>query len=311
MQHILYTPKTSVRTVRPSPRNCPPTFEQRATHRHHHQRRHVRSSFGSTETKQVPWWRRTSPSSTGAKTINVFRACLSAQLTICAQKCRNFVLFSTVSLRFVLSRVCVLFFFIVLAPGRTKERDGNTTELRMIFTCSLHKGQIPPSWKEAHVTPIYKKGKRHIPGNYRPVSLTSMAGKCTEWPIRDAIMTDMTENDLLSPKQHGFIQGRSCVTQLLAALVLDSRTLALNEGETSTPVNLTSHSLLKVFDTVPHQRMLTKLRGYSIAGRILTWIEAFLTDRKQKVMVNDSRSSSMGRCHEWNSPGQRPRARCF
>ena len=47
---------------------------------------------------------------TGAKTINVFRACLGAQLTICAQKRRNFVLFSTVSLRFVLSRVCVFIY---------------------------------------------------------------------------------------------------------------------------------------------------------------------------------------------------------
>ena len=45
-----------------------------------------------------------------AKTINVFRACLGAQLTICAQKWRNFVLFSTVSLRFVLSRVCVFLY---------------------------------------------------------------------------------------------------------------------------------------------------------------------------------------------------------
>ena len=45
-----------------------------------------------------------------AKTINVFRACLGAQLTICAQKWRNFILFSTVSLRFVLSRVCVFLY---------------------------------------------------------------------------------------------------------------------------------------------------------------------------------------------------------
>ena len=45
-----------------------------------------------------------------AKTINVFRACLGAQLTICAQKLRNFVLFSTVSLGFVLSRVCVFLY---------------------------------------------------------------------------------------------------------------------------------------------------------------------------------------------------------
>ena len=47
----------------------------------------------------------------------------------------------------------------------------------------------------------------------------------------------------------------------------------------------------KAFDTVPHQHLLTKLRGYGIEGRILTWIEAFLTDRRQRVVVNDSRSS--------------------
>ena len=89
-----------------------------------------------------------------------------------------------------------------------------STPLRMIFTRSLHAGQLPSSGKEANVTPIYKKGKRHIPENYRPVSLTSMAGECMERLIRDAIMTHMTENDLLLPKQHVFIQGRSCVTQL-------------------------------------------------------------------------------------------------
>ena len=48
------------------------------------------------------------------------------------------------------------------------------TPLMMIFTRSLHEGQLPPSWKEDNVTPIYKKGKRHNPGNYRPVSLTSL-----------------------------------------------------------------------------------------------------------------------------------------
>ena len=160
------------------------------------------------------------------------------------------------------------------------------TPLRMMFTRSLHEGQLPPSWKEANVTPIYKKGKRHIPGNYRPVSLTSVAGKCMERLIRDAIMTHMTENDLISPKQHGFIQGRYCVTQLLA--VLDSWTLALDEGENIDTIYL---DFAKAFDTVPHQRLLMKLPGYGIEGRILTWIEAFLTDRRQRVLVNDSRSS--------------------
>ena len=103
--------------------------------------------------------------------------------------------------------------------------------------------------------------------------------------IRDDIMTHMTENDLLSPKQHGFIQGRSCVTQLLA--VLDSDASSRRGGNIDT-IYL---DFAKAFDTVPHQRLLVKLRGYGIEGRILTWIEAFLTDRRQRVVVNDSRSS--------------------
>ena len=62
----------------------------------------------------------------GAKTINVFRACLGAQLTICAQKWRNSVLFSTVSFRFVLSRVCV--FLYSLGP-RFPIRSGCTKSI--------------------------------------------------------------------------------------------------------------------------------------------------------------------------------------
>ena len=65
-------------------------------------------------------------------------------------------------------------------------------------------------------------------------------------------------------------------------------TLALDEGGNIDTIYL---DFAKAFDTVPHQRLLMKLRGYGIGGRILTWIEAFLTDRRQRVGVNDSRSS--------------------
>ena len=64
--------------------------------------------------------------------------------------------------------------------------------------------------------------------------------------------------------------------------------LALDEGGNIDTFYL---DFAKAFDTVPHQRLLMKLRGYGIESRILTWIEAFLTDRRQRVVVNDSRSS--------------------
>ena len=83
-------------------------------------------------------------------------------------------------------------------------------------------------------------------------------------------------------------KGRSCVTQPLAVGLLDSWTLALDEGGNIDTIYL---DFAKAFETVHHQRLLMKLRGYGIEGRILTWIEAFLTDRRQRVVLNASRSS--------------------
>ena len=46
----------------------------------------------------------------------------------------------------------------------------------------------------------------------------------------------------------------------------------------------------KAFDSVPHQRLLLKLKSYGIEGHLVEWITAFLTDRKQRVVVNESYS---------------------
>ncbi len=70
----------------------------------------------------------------GAKTIKVFRACLGAQLTICAQKWRNFVLFSTVSLRIVLSRVCVFLYSL----GPRSRTCTNELVSRMIVSIPMN-----------------------------------------------------------------------------------------------------------------------------------------------------------------------------
>ena len=41
----------------------------------------------------------------------------------------------------------------------------------------------------------------------------------------------------------------------------------------------------KAFDAVPHQRLLHKLRRYGVPGKLLSWIQSFLTDRKQHVVL--------------------------
>ena len=82
----------------------------------------------------------------------------------------------------------------------------------------MQEGRIPKKWKVAEVRPIFKKGKKSLPGNYRPVSLTSILCKIFESFIKRALYSHLIENKLLSEHQFGFCQGRSCVSQLLVTL---------------------------------------------------------------------------------------------
>lgn len=70
-------------------------------------------------------------------------------------------------------------------------------------------------WKEANVTPIFKKGSKSEPGNYSSVSLTSVSCKLMESVIRDEVTKHLTDNNLIRKSQHGFLKDRSCTTNLL------------------------------------------------------------------------------------------------
>ena len=86
-----------------------------------------------------------------------------------------------------------------------------STPLAKLFNLSLEEGIVPSEWKEANITPLFKKGSRNKPENYRPVSLTSVICKLLETLIRD----HMVEHNLINTSQHGFIKARSCLTNLL------------------------------------------------------------------------------------------------
>ena len=63
--------------------------------------------------------------------------------------------------------------------------------LAVIMTKSLEEGSVPTDWLEANVTPIFKKGSRTEPGNYRPVSLTSVCCRMMEAILKDDIVTHL------------------------------------------------------------------------------------------------------------------------
>ena len=153
--------------------------------------------------------------------------------------------------------------------------------LTNLFNKSLETGVIPDIWKTANVTPIYKKGCKSDPNNYQPVSLTSTVCKLLEKLVRNKIELHMQEHHLWTDCQHGFRSGRSCCTQLLG--VIDDWSRGLDEGLSTDVIYL---DYRKAFDSVPHQRLLVKLKAYGIDGNILKWIENFLTGRSQKVVIN-------------------------
>lgn len=155
-----------------------------------------------------------------------------------------------------------------------------------IFNKSLECGKIPEEWKTAEITAIHKKGSKNEPGNYRPVSLTCVLCKVLESIIRDAIVEHFTQYKLYANCQHGFRNKRSCISQLLE--VIEDLTVYLNDGKN---IDIVYLDFRKAFDTVPHQRLLTKLKSYGITGQVYAWIKDFLLGRTQKVKVGSSLST--------------------
>ena len=94
------------------------------------------------------------------------------------------------------------------------------------------------------------------------------------------------ENGLLTNEQHGFVPYRNCMTNLLTEI--ENWSTMIDEGRV---FDIIYTDFSKAFDSVPHARLITKLKVLGICGDIRGWIEAFLTNRNQKVIVEGERST--------------------
>ncbi|KAK4818083.1 hypothetical protein QYF61_005660 [Mycteria americana] len=156
-----------------------------------------------------------------------------------------------------------------------------TKPLSIIYQQSWITGEVPADWRLANVTPIFKKGRKEEPGNYRPVSLTSVLGKLMEQIILSAITRHVGNNQGIKPSQHGFKKGRSCLTNLIS--FYDKVTRLVDEGKAVDVVYL---DFSKAFDTVSHSILLEKLAAHGLDGCTLCWVKNWLGGRAQRVVVN-------------------------
>ena len=163
-----------------------------------------------------------------------------------------------------------------LAPGLT-----------MFYQLSLDQGKLPIDWQTANVSPVFKKGNRSSPANYRPISLTSVSCKILEHVIHSNIMSHFKAHDILTDSQHGFRKHRSCDTQLITTV--NNLTKGLDKSEQIDAILL---DFSKAFDKVAHSRPLLKLENYGVRGNLLKWVQDFLSGRTQQVVFEGSCSDT-------------------
>ncbi|GAB0181731.1 mitochondrial enolase superfamily member 1 [Grus japonensis] len=158
--------------------------------------------------------------------------------------------------------------------------------LSIIFERSWRTGEVPEDWRKANVTPVFKKGKKEDPGNYRPVSLTSIPEKIVEQLILGVINKHVEEKVVIGSGQHGFTKGETCLTNLIA--FYDGMTGWVDEERAVDVVYL---DFSKAFNTVSHKILTGKLRKCELDEWTVRWIENWLNGRAQRVIIRGAESS--------------------
>ena len=142
--------------------------------------------------------------------------------------------------------------------------------------------------QNANVCPVFKKGDKHDPKNYRPISLTCICCKLCEHIIASSLMKHLEDSNILYDLQHGFRSSWSCETQLISFV----QDLAQSVNK-NIQTDLIIMDFAKAFDKVSHRHLLYKLSYYGINNNALHWISDFLNQRTQSVVLEGEKSDTI------------------
>ena len=157
--------------------------------------------------------------------------------------------------------------------------------LTKLFNCSLLEGKFPQLWKNANVTPLFKKGNKNDINNYRPVSLLSCVSKIFEKIVFKYMFNYMRDNQMLTEHQSGFRPKDSTVHQL--AYMYHKFCEAIDKKK---DVQIVLCDISKAFNKVWHKGLIYKLENIGINGNLLQWFTDYLSNRKQKVVIKGQES---------------------
>ena len=164
--------------------------------------------------------------------------------------------------------------------------DVLTVPVTKLCRLSFEQGVFPKLWKQANIVPIHKKGTKSLPSNYRSVSLLPLLGKVLERVVFAALFAHV--KPALSDKQHGFMPGRSCSSNLMT--MLHTAWSNISAGS-QTDVVYTDYS--SAFQSVNHKLLLHKLeKSYNLSDKAFSLCKSYISDREQRVVVK-------GKCSKW------------
>ena len=160
-------------------------------------------------------------------------------------------------------------------------------KLTTIFQHSLNTGDFPLDWRQGNIAPIFKNGDKHKASNYRPVLLTSVCSKLIEHISVSNLSCHLDTRSILGNEEHSFRFKRSCESQLIAF----TQEL-FNKVAGSGQVDAFVLDFSKAFDKVPHARVMSKLDYYGIRNNTHDWVQSFLNNRQQRVVLDGCSSST-------------------
>ena len=158
--------------------------------------------------------------------------------------------------------------------------------LCLIYKKCLSNGVFPSKWKFANLQSVHKKNSRQVKTNYRPISLLCICSKIFEKIIYDDLFNFLTNSNLITPNQSGFMPGDSTINQLTAIT-----TEIYNAFESHDETRALFLDLSKAFDKVWHEGLLFKLKQNGVQGNLLNLLENYLSNRKQRVVLNGIHST--------------------
>ena len=171
--------------------------------------------------------------------------------------------------------------------GRFLKDGSNILEKPISALCnlSISQGVFPNACKFVKLKPIFKKGKKTDPSNYRPISLLPSLPKTIERVIHDQTNSSLSKEDILYNYQSGFRGNHS--RNLCLSFFTDK---VLKGFDESLLTGMILTDLQKAFDTIDHDNLLQKLKAIKFSEITIKWFKSYLSERTFLVNIENKQT---------------------